>query len=786
MNPRNPLAHNGDVAKAYASLLREIYSPNSSSSFSPRQFKQTIGRYGPSFSGYGQQDSQEFLLFLLDGLQEDLNRIHKKPYIEKPDSTDEMVHDQEALREMAEKCWSIYKQRNDSVITDLFAGMYKSTVVCPVCDKVSIIFDPFNNLTLQLPIEVLWQREWVFFFPLHSRPVQVPVDIDRNASFLNLKEYVGKKMKVDPRKLVTSEIYNGRFYKMFDDRQALGDERLADTDILALFEVDQIPSSYPPPKKAQKVRSMLTFSSYDEEEKIPNGDSPLSDRILVPVLHRKSKDTNTRFQQREFFNTPSYIVLNREEAASEDEILRKVLGRVATMTTVNILGDADEPVQDEEPDAVVMSADDMDSSSESKVQADSIQSESSIVDVSMHDVSTGDGPRISYPPQSRKPVTVPQMLRPGEFITPDVRRLFELNVMPTNDIVPTGWGAFQDESKKLYSLASRAEDQMNKRRNPTSRKLNVNRHTRTVANSGSECSSEEDFDDPLPQPQNSTTRTASSTASSSDDESMPTSHVAKASINSFGRFNRNTPRNKSGLITYSRKDRSRRSSTNLKEESRADVAFEKMPLINLGDVIVLDWNPGSIDGLFGGDEPSNDSFDIRGAPTWDRCPKMIDPEIAKKRSLRKDRRKHGVTLDDCLDEFGKEEILSENDAWYCPRCKEHRRASKKFELWKAPDIMVIHLKRFSVHGRLRDKLDIHVDFPIEGLDLSSRVAVHEEGKELIYDLFAVDNHYGGLGGGHYTAFAKNSSDQQWYEYNGMLPSSLVVFLLADVDCRLYG
>ena len=60
-----------------------------------------------------------------------------------------------------------------------------------------------------------------------------------------------------------------------------------------------------------------------------------------------------------------------------------------------------------------------------------------------------------------------------------------------------------------------------------------------------------------------------------------------------------------------------------------------------------------------------------------------------------------------------------------------------------------------------------VDFPTEGLDLTNRVALKEKDKETIYDLIAVDNHYGGLGGGHYTATAKNFFDGQWYEYNGM-------------------
>ena len=40
----------------------------------PRNFKFVVGRWWPQFSGYQQQDSQELLTFLLDGLHEDLNR----------------------------------------------------------------------------------------------------------------------------------------------------------------------------------------------------------------------------------------------------------------------------------------------------------------------------------------------------------------------------------------------------------------------------------------------------------------------------------------------------------------------------------------------------------------------------------------------------------------------------------------------------------------------------------------------------------------------------------------
>jgi ubiquitin carboxyl-terminal hydrolase 4/11/15 len=187
------------------------------------------------------------------------------------------------------------------------------------------------------------------------------------------------------------------------------------------------------------------------------------------------------------------------------------------------------------------------------------------------------------------------------------------------------------------------------------------------------------------------------------------------------------------------------------------------PLVRLGEGIIVDWQEDAYSAMYdapNADDPNHGFDQVRDMPT------LSDPLLESKRKTREQRKRNGITLDDCLNEFGKEEILSEADTWYCPRCKEHRRASKKFELWKTPDVLVMHLKRFSSSGFRRDKLDVMVDFPIEGLDLSSRVVETQEGKKEIYDLFAVDDHWGGLGGGHYTAFAKNFEDHEWYEYNG--------------------
>jgi len=50
---------------------------------------------------------------------------------------------------------------------------------------------------------------------------------------------------------------------------------------------------------------------------------------------------------------------------------------------------------------------------------------------------------------------------------------------------------------------------------------------------------------------------------------------------------------------------------------------------------------------------------------------------------------------------------------YCPKCKKHQQATKKFDLWSLPDTLIIHLKRFSYNRYWRDKIDALVEFPIK-------------------------------------------------------------------------
>lgn len=191
------------------------------------------------------------------------------------------------------------------------------------------------------------------------------------------------------------------------------------------------------------------------------------------------------------------------------------------------------------------------------------------------------------------------------------------------------------------------------------------------------------------------------------------------------------------------------------------------PLVRLGEGLVVDWNPDLWDVIFGREEDAENKEAKYATFNTSNIETLQDPQLDAKIRERKARSGKGISLNDCLDEFEKKEILSEEDKWYCPRCKEFCRAEKKFDLWQTPDILIVHLKRFSSSGHRRDKIDATVDFPIEGLDISRRVLEKKSGKEEVYDLIAIDDHMGGLGGGHYTAFAKNFVDDAWYKFDGM-------------------
>jgi len=80
-----------------------------------------------------------------------------------------------------------------------------------------------------------------------------------------------------------------------------------------------------------------------------------------------------------------------------------------------------------------------------------------------------------------------------------------------------------------------------------------------------------------------------------------------------------------------------------------------------------------------------------------------------------DEKDQSVDLVRCFGWLTEQEQLSEHDAVYCCKCKEHRQMFKKVDLWSVPPVLVLQLKRFAED--MRQRLSTPVNFPLEGLDL---------------------------------------------------------------------
>ena len=125
-----------------------------------------------------------------------------------------------------------------------------------------------------------------------------------------------------------------------------------------------------------------------------------------------------------------------------------------------------------------------------------------------------------------------------------------------------------------------------------------------------------------------------------------------------------------------------------------------------------------------------------------------------------------ASIYDCLDAFTQHETLDEDNQWYCPKCKDHRKARVQLTIKQLPEILIIHLKRFKKTQAGVSKFTETIDFPIEGLDVSKYITDSGQPLQPVkYNLFATINHYGNLYKGHYKAFAQSANHKVWVEFD---------------------
>ncbi len=140
-----------------------------------------------------------------------------------------------------------------------------------------------------------------------------------------------------------------------------------------------------------------------------------------------------------------------------------------------------------------------------------------------------------------------------------------------------------------------------------------------------------------------------------------------------------------------------------------------------------------------------------------------EPTLCLLLPIKESKNTNCVNIDDCLKTFKTSNILLTNGI--AVPCQS--------SIVKLPYYLIIYLKRFYIKRFKFEKNNVYLEYP-KDLDITEYVdqSVKEELKrdEIKYKLLAVNEHNGGLFGGHYTAICR--CGQKWIKYNDSSVSTL--------------
>uniref|UniRef100_A0A8C2AGZ9 ubiquitinyl hydrolase 1 n=1 Tax=Cyprinus carpio TaxID=7962 RepID=A0A8C2AGZ9_CYPCA len=620
INCSNPLGTGGRLAISFAVLLRALWK-GTHHAFQPSKLKAIVASKASQFTGYAQHDAQEFMAFLLDGLHEDLNRIQNKPYTETVDSDgrqDEVV---------AEEAWQRHKMRNDSFIVDLFQGQYKSKLVCPVCSKVSITFDPFLYLPVPLPQKQKVLTVFYFAKEPHKKPVKFLVSVSKeNSSTAEVLESISHSVRIKPENLWLAEVVKNRFNRIFSPPQSL--DTVSPSDLLFCFEVLS--------KDLAKERVVLL---------------KVQQRPLVPSI------------------PITKCAGCMKPPASDDEKLK----RCTRCYRVGYCNQA--------------------------CQKNHWPNHKTTCRPNVENIGL---PFLISVPESRLTCS----------------RLTQLL-----------------EGYSRYSVNVFQPPFQSGRTSPEASLSHVDLDS--MASNISECQEQEEELSSAGEVENQAEQGDSGTAPQTESASSIAVCSLVAVVTGYQQPSESATGSASQFYI-----------TVLDSSQKEDRKLE-----DKGDAILELPDDCTLELVWKNNERQKEYVLVRSKELeFDE-----DPGSATETS-----RAGHFTLEQCLNLFTKPEVLAPEEAWYCPKCQQHREASKQLLLWRLPNVLIIQLKRFSFRSFIwRDKINDMVDFPVRNLDLSKFCIGHKGDIQQppIYDLYAVINHYGGMIGGHYTAYARLPSDK---------------------------
>jgi len=767
VNKSNKLGYEGRFANEYAALVRELFTDKESTRMekfvgryvAPRRFLKLLQQTKTQFRGNYQQDAQEALGELLDCLHEDLRRQFLVEAEAQRDSSPTSVVagvDSESEPSPSQKAWiQTMNLSGSSPISDLFRGQLQTESICKDCKRNSTAFDSFMSLSLPLPeapprvIALHFLRNT----PLadgerYSPPSRHCVSIPRNSSIKDLidallKTHIKDGYKgppIDPKQIHIMEVYNRKIVKQFakensiksiEGLSALSVACDSDSDSEEVDDKEDNPDDINELTKARPSLHTLTLLAMEIEDKVcdtsddESGDGHNGDEEETDQEVNVKKEETSVGDDNSFNNNIDCGSIARNEIIAA--ILKRLEGDGHSDTSSKI-------------DTPMIHIDKTTSKKWFKVgdRVDAKDKRGNWYSASIVELVT-----IEEPIQRSQ-----SDLCQGETGTPRKRSWSggSFTVSPNtaaaiDSVLPAVSSTIQLEPGSYIRCSFDCKTAQYDRYYSTDdiqRGLltNVYTHTRQRKSRGYIPAVHRIIDD------DGSCRIVGTpflvSFSGGESCSIMLEKIYRQGLRYTTQLSDFIVRMISfhdPLTTVDKNDHY--------EDNWINAPFPSddwLPFINVTHsafMVAIDWHDQPLE-LFR--STMSESF-----------------VHYKAQELRNT--KNSKTLYDCLDIFTQSKSIEQ---YHCDGCHAKNGSSlSTVSFCILPDILCLHLKRFSMEGAYGEKVTANVSFPLNGLDLTKYICIGlHPGKSYVYDLYAVVNHSGILGGGHYTAYVRLCSTRK--------------------------
>ena len=195
INVQNPLGYKGILCKSYAIVLKHLYN-DFKTVYVPKNFKLILENLNSLYQGKEQQDAQEFLNFLLDGLHEDLNKCKEKNL-----TTNKNDYSKLTTETQAEIDWLNFLNLNQSLIVELFYGQFMRKNVCEKCQDIKVRFEPFLNISLSIEDNKNSNyniRCFFLFYDMNLKNIKFTLTFQSDYTIMALRNKVAKLLNIHP------------------------------------------------------------------------------------------------------------------------------------------------------------------------------------------------------------------------------------------------------------------------------------------------------------------------------------------------------------------------------------------------------------------------------------------------------------------------------------------------------------------------------------------------------------------------------------------------------------